>query len=154
MLSFSLHFSNLPILMEFPIFMNNIFDYFLPSTVNGNAFEVNEKVQLNARGPELSVSLGDEDTQVFESFPAILDLSTPGTYTLKQETYFGKDVTENIYVKIPASESNIFAQGDGLTNPYSTQSNEKIFEDLLTYIAAALVALLFIEWWLQGRENA
>lgn len=153
-LAFSVHFSNFTLLMDFPIFMNNVFDYYMPSTVRGNAFEVNEKVHLNARGPELSVSMDNNNEQVFTSFPATLYMDTPGTYTLKQETYFGIEVIENIYVKIPAAESNIFAQGDGLTNPYSTQETEKFFEDLLLYIAAALVALIFIEWWLKGHENA
>jgi hypothetical protein len=58
-----------------------------------------------------------------------------------------------IYVKIPASESDIFAEGEGLVDPYVAQDTSAFFKDLMFYIAAAMVAILFIEWWLSSRDR-
>ena len=62
-------------------------------------------------------------------------------------------IKENIYVKIPAAESNIFNVQETLGEPYVEEVQIEMYNDLLLYLAAALVALLFIEWWLQSREN-
>ena len=56
LMSFSLHYSNLPILLEFPMLVKNTFDYFFPATVSGNAFSVGEKVEVNSMGQKLSIS--------------------------------------------------------------------------------------------------
>ncbi len=155
-MSFSLNYSNLPILIEYPLLMNNIFKYYFPSTISNNVFEVNEQISLNARGDELTVSYGSEAKEngvKFSEFPATFDVLTPGTYTLTQTTDFGKEVQESIYVKIPASESNINDVKEALAEPYVEKKQVKLYDDLLLYFAAALVALLFIEWWLQSREN-
>ena len=153
LMNFSLHYSNLSVLKEFPLMMFNVFEYFFPSTVRDYAFEVYESVDLNARGDDLSVYLGNEELHKFEQFPAVLKMDKPGTYVLKQKTFTGKDVTEYIYVTIPSSESNIFATSDTLENPYRLEEENEYFKDLLLYIAIALVSLLFIEWWLQSRET-
>ena len=152
-MAFSMHYSNIAISKDFPILMYNLFEHFFPATVKGNAFEVNENVALNARGEELFVTLGDKLVQTFTEFPTVLQVSTPGTYELTQTTFSGKNVTESIYVKIPAIESNIWYKAEGIDNPYAERNEEDFFKDLMVYIAAALVALLFIEWWLQSRET-
>lgn len=138
--------------------ISNTFNYFCPITVSGNAFEVNEIVSLNARGAELTLSgydyvKGDYINEVFDTFPATFTLSTPGTYSLTQVTDFDKEVVQNIYVKIPAAESNIFKVEESIKNPIKNTDTSNFFSDLLFYIAVALIALLFIEWWLQSREN-
>ena len=152
-MGFSVHLSNLTISKEFPMLMYNVFEYFFPATVEGNSFEVYESVLLNARGEELYVSRGAETVNKFEQFPATLNVDLPGTYVLTQTTFFGESVSESIYVKIPAVESDIFKDADSLPDPFTEQEDEDFFEDLLLYIAAALVAILFLEWWLQSREN-
>ena len=155
-MAFSLHYSNLPIVKEFPLLMHNVFEYFWPATVEKNAYEVYEKVELNARGEELFVTLEDNpDVEIppYTQFPATMTVSKPGKYVLKQQTGFGENIEERIYVTIPMAESNIFADGENLENPYANTQVDDSLDDLLLYIAAALVALLFIEWWLQSRES-
>ena len=151
-MGFSLHYSNLPILLDFPMLMKNIFEFYFPTTITSNAYEVNERVSLNARGQELTV-IGYNFEQTFTSFPASLVVNTPGTYTLTQLTFTGKLIEEMIYVKIPASESNIFAEGEGLVDPYVAKDNFGFLKDLMFYIAATMVAILFIEWWLSSRDR-
>ncbi len=153
---FSLHDSNITVTKEYPVLFYNLIEYFLPSTVEKNTFDVGKNVTLNARGEELLVLReGDdkENMKVFKEFPASLVADIPGTYTLSQTTFSGKAVTEKIFVKIPAEESNIRKVEAGLGKPSQNKQDEKAYNDLLLYIAAALVAILFIEWWLQSREN-
>ena len=123
----------------------------MPAIVKGNSFEVNEKVDLNTRGENLFVSGNVE--KVFDEFPAILDLDLPGTYDITQTTYFGKSITESIYVRIPSAESNIRAVFDGLSDPYGVEDEKNFYIDLLIYFALALVVIELIEWFLQTREG-
>lgn len=154
-MAFSLHYSNLSILPEFPLLINNIFSYFYPSTVEKDSFEVGEKIALNARGETLSVlrdGASEEETIEFTEFPSVLEVTLPGTYTMTQKT-FGYKVKESIFVTIPMSESNIWSREDSLTEPYRVQDDTVVNKDLLLYIAAALVAILFLELLLQIRDN-
>ena len=148
-MAFSLHFSNLPVLLEFPFLVYNMFTYFFPTTVTSNSFEVNETVVLNARGNELTVK---ETAEKFTEFPTEIVLQEPGTYTLQQKTFTGDLVTERIFVRIPKAESNIWADGETIIEPYVYIDKGDFLRDLLLYLAIGIVALLFIEWWLRGHE--
>ena len=150
-MTFGFQYSNFSMLPEWALFLRNLINYFMPATVSGNAFEVNEKVSLNARGDVLYVDGNVQKT--FESFPSILDLDLPGTYDLTQTTYFGKDVSESIYVRIPASESNINAVYETIAEPAGVNNNKSFYKDLLLYFALALVIIELAEWFLQSREG-
>ena len=110
---------------------------------------------MNARGETLTVSRDgalEEENLLFTEFPSILEVSLPGTYTMTQTT-FGNKVKESIFVTIPMSESNIWSKEDALAEPYRVQDDTIVNQDLLLYLAAALVAILFLEWLLQIRDN-
>ena len=154
-LSFGPHFSNLVMEKDFTLLVYNMFGYFFPAMVNGNAFEVYENVEVNARGSEISLSYnGSAETQILTEFPSSVRLDMPGTYVLSQTTFFGKEVSENIYVKIPGTESNIWKTEEALEDLYKEQDEADYYKDLLLFVAAALVAILFAEWFLHNRENA
>lgn len=159
-LSLNLNKSNLSVLIDFPILMYNMFNYYLPSTVssvNGEytqgqyVFDVNSSVGFNARGSELKVN-GPEFNEVFTEFPQQATLSTPGLYTLTQSTLRNESVTENIFVKIPESESNIAREVDSLKYPIAEVKTFNVLSDLIIYFAIAMFVLLFVEWILQARE--
>lgn len=152
-LCFSLHYSNLPLLVDFPLMMYNMFEYFLPATVTSNSFETEEPITVNSRGPSLSIS-GYETDITLESFPSGFSLSTPGSYTLAQTTFAGKAVRETIYVRMPRAESNIFTQEDAIDCPKYEIDESDYYSDLLLYLAAALVALILLEWYLQHKESS
>ena len=52
-LTLDLNNSSLGVILDFPIMMYNLFSYFFPATLTGNAFEVGESVTVNARGTDL-----------------------------------------------------------------------------------------------------
>ncbi len=151
-MSFSLNYSNLPLLLEFPLMMYNMIEYFSPSTVTEYVFDINEEISLNARGDSLDVSGPGVNTTI-EEFPGKITLTQPGVYTLSQTPISGDSVVETFYVKLPAEESDIYYEVDTLVNPFFIERPEVEDLDLLLYFAIALVALLFVEWWLHSREQ-
>ena len=153
--SFSLNYSNLPVIIEFPIFFNNMFEYFIPETINKSAFEISEMVTINARAPEISLVNPENKATVYrkEQLPAEVKVVEPGVYTLSQTLLSGLEVEESFYVRIPKKEFNIFRMEDNLKNPYFIEYDNRKDIDLMTYFAAALVAILFVEWLLQLREH-
>ena len=153
-MAFSLHYSNLAMLVDFPVLFANIFNYYLPSTVSDYSFEINSDIQLNCRGSQLHVSNNYDFDQTYESFPAVLKVSTPGSYTLEQVTYFGKEVTEYVYVRIPTAESNIWSTAATVELIVPDVDMAELYRDLMTYFALALVVLSFVEWILHSFEGS
>lgn len=153
-MSFSLHYSNFSILLDFPLFMYNIFEYYSPSTFTEHSYNVNDEITLNSRSEMLEVMDGYDNliTEITE-FPSTLKLNVPGTYKVYQTPISGNRIEECFFVKMPADECNISAETDALQNPFFAQEEKREDLDLLLYFALALVALLFAEWWLQSREQ-
>ena len=152
-LPFSLHYSNLALTMEFPLLLRNMVNHFFPVMLEDYVYQINDTVTVNARTNLLEVD-GPGGTQLeFESFPAQWVVTAPGTYTMTLNAFSGTPVIESVYVQIPASESNINSTEDVLVNPYFFTTDDVEIADLLFYLALALVALLFIEWWLKSREQ-
>ena len=151
-MSFSLNFSNLPLLQEFPLFVYNTVQYFAPQTFEDFVYDVGDTVELNARSETLTV-VGPGVNESISEFPKALTLSNMGTYTVSQQLLSGETLVESFYVKLDTLESNINTQEDVLSNPYFYQETDAADTDLLLYFAIALVALLFIEWWLKSREQ-
>ena len=58
-----------------------------------------------------------------------------------------------MYVKMPEAESNITEIRSNLYNPDREKNEADYYKDVLTYIAAALVALLFLEWCLHLKDG-
>ncbi len=153
-----LHYSNLPLQSDWPLFMYNLFEYFFPAMIDANSFEVNEEFTLRARGESITVKGGDY-VQTYTEFPAKASITVPGTYTVSQDTFSisssgNTTITESIYVRLPASESDAHFEADAAPlNPYSQSDVKDFYEDLLLYVAIALTALMFAEWLLQIRDN-
>lgn len=150
-LAIDLNFSSLAIDIAFPTLMYNLFQYFMPATITDFAYEVGDSVTLRARGEELLVSGGNLDLTLTE-FPYTVAVDKPGSYTLSQFDFSGEYIIENFFVGMPKTESNITKEIGSLPLLYVEEIIEQEDKDLLVYFAAAIVALMFLEWWLQSRE--
>lgn len=158
-LSLDLNYSNLSVLIDFPILMYNMFGYYLPSTVSDPqtnlpkyVFEIGDDVTFNARGATLEVN-GPSTSATYNRLPQSFTLTKPGTHTLTQMTLRGTRVIESFFVKIPSQESNIVREADALKRLQINTLNKPKDTDLLLYFAIALVALLFVEWILHSLEH-
>ncbi len=152
-MTFSLNYSNLSMLLEFPLFMYNLFQYYIPSTLTEFVFDVNDEISLNSRSEELLVEDEFENKTELTEFPGVVKLTSPGTYKVTYTPISGNEEIEYFFVKIPDSECDIAPTVDALRSPYFATYQETADFDLLIYFALALVALLFVEWWLQSREQ-
>lgn len=150
---FSLHYSNLALTVDFPLMICNMFDYFNPTTVEKSSFETNETIKINSRSDAISVK-GYETNLELTSFPTELTMTVPGSYELSQITYSGKMVYNTIYVRTPAEESHINTVGGSLESPDRQIDESDFYNDLLLYLACALVALILLEWYLNHRETS
>ena len=112
-----------------------------------------EPIALNGRGDYLKFS-GAGEEKTFTKFPAEVVTSIPGTYTVEQTTYFEKETQDvNIFVRVPRKESNTQTVEGTLDAPVRDLEGIITYRDLLIYLAAALVILLFAEWWLQAKDG-
>ncbi|MBQ8380422.1 MAG: VWA domain-containing protein [Clostridia bacterium] len=151
--SFSMHYSNIALTPEFPVLMSNIIKHYIPSTFESPVVDLYDTVTLNSRSPELSVQGPAGLDETFTEFPATIAADAPGFYTVTQTPISGLPVVEKFYVTIPDNESNIVREEDSLTKPYYPPVLEDANLDLVFYFALALVALMFVEWWLKSRET-
>ena len=153
-LTFNFHYSNFPIIPEFPTFMINTLNYFIPTTFDKNIYNLYDKVVLNSRSELLTVSgPAFAETLEFETTPAEIYVNVPGSYTVTQIPISSNKIVEKFSVVIPEEQSAITRKVDTLTNPYFPPVIEDIDLDLVIYFAIALVTLLFCEWWLKSRDN-
>lgn len=147
----NIHKADVTLRIEYPFLIYNIFTYFIPYTVNDYVFEVGDTVTLNAMTDKLNVS-GPDVNADYSEFPRDLVVMRPGTYTLTQTNKRNEIITERFFVGISNFESNILKEVETLPAVNRVDVNKHEDFDLLIYIAAVLVALLFVEWWLQSRE--
>lgn len=148
--SFDIHKSSLAAVMEFPLSFLTIFRHYIPVTVPERSYVVGSTVSLNARGNTLEVS-GPETQSTIENFPGEIGVSLPGSYTLTQAVR-DEILLDSFFVYVSPFESNIAKEVDALPLLERNRKIEYFDQDLLVWFAAALLALLFLEWWLQSRE--
>ena len=149
---FSLHYSNLAVTKEFPLLLKNTINHFFPVALEEYVYETGDKLSVNVTTNLLEVT-GPDTMLEFEQFPAEWTVDNPGTYTLMRDSLSGNPIVENIFVKLPAEENNTNLTLDVLENPYFYSDADSLDLDLLFWFALAIVALLFIEWWLKSREQ-
>ena len=153
-LAVDVNMSNAAMSMDFPLMMLDVFDYFFPATISGHLFEVGDTVSFDSISLSMELTPPDGSMTVYNDFPASYYCDAPGTYTLSQTLLSGRELVTRFYVKMPESESNIARVEDVLVNPYAEQNLSQINGvNLVVYFAAALLALLFVEWWLQSRNQ-
>lgn len=151
--AFDLNYSNLCATPEFSFMMFNLFRHYIPTTMSANSFEIGEVINLTARGTELKLSGNGQDVS-FDGKTGTFQVNAPGTYTVTQKPMKGDQlIIESFFVGIPNYESDITKDVDALPVMNVDASRELEFQDLLFYFAIALVAFMFIEWYLQTKKN-
>lgn len=151
--AFNVNFSMLS--MEFYAFaplMYNLFNYFVPSTFVDYIYEVNDTVELNSRNSYLTLQSPGDMAVELNPIPSEITLTVPGTYYVKDTDSPDAEFL-SFFVKMPPSASNILREVDELKHIEISQQTEQIGHELWIYFAAIMVALLFVEWWLQSRDK-
>ena len=151
--AFDLHYTNLATMPDFSFMMFNMFNYFIPTTMDANYYEIGETVNLQARGTQLSVQ-GEGIDMAFEGKTGKMVISKPGSYTVTQMPMKGDTpIVEQFFVSIPNYESNISKNVDALPIINVDRNMEIELQDLLFYFAIGLVLFMFAEWYLNTKKN-
>ena len=150
-LTLNLNTSNLAMLYQFPTIIVNMFDYFIPQTIQDNIFDVGEEIAIQARGTDVKVVGRQGETAV--QAPATVSVSTPGSYMVTQVLATGRRAEADFYVKIASSESNLNRVEDEIPGASLIEKPEDIESDIYLWLAVALFAVLFSERFLQAREK-
>lgn len=150
---FSVNQSNV-YLGALPMLFYNIIDYYMPLTLEEFAFEINQSVTLNCKGAIIEVTdpAGDKVDEL-RDFPVEYQLDKIGVYRFTTVFALNKNnEVRRVYVRPPMSESSLFKVADlGLS-----LDNDDIYaehmKDMFLIFAIIMVALLFVEWWLQYKD--
>lgn len=150
-LTLNLNTSNLAVLYQFPTMLANMFDYFIPQTVEKNVFDAGDEIQIRARGTDVKVVGAQGETPVQP--PATVSLGEPGSYTVTQMLASGRRSEVNIFVKIAAKESDFNRVEAEIPGAAQIKEPEDVETDIYLWLAAAALAVLFLEFFLQAREK-
>ncbi len=137
---------------QFQIFLYNLVNYFMPTTLDKFDFNLGEKVQFNCKGESIEVE-HNEKVQNFVEFPAELTFDDIGTYTFT--TTFGlnkEDEVRRAYVHVSTAESNLFETSDFRINLNAKElDGESQGRDFFIWFAVLSLILMVIEWYLQFK---
>jgi hypothetical protein len=164
-LALDIHNSNLPLLIEFPVLLNNLCAYSIPPTVERAVFNVGEDIIVNVKPSTRAMVINDtQKTSKYDIFPVILTAKRPGVHTAMQLFDLKEMITDRFFVRTPMNESIFNMAGEEL--PYLTAAGGNVspmpepdakntdkLRDMFFYFAAALSVFILIEWWLQYREH-
>ena len=147
----NLHNSDLALLLDFPILMNNIFSYFIPKTMDvDRGYQVGDKIKINSRYENLTLEHNGEKKQLEKGEE--LTLNSPEMYTITEK----KGAIENVYKVIPRvnSESIEMRRTVSLKNGVGKFEEPKKQEnDIFIILAGIIVGLIFIERILTIRKR-
>lgn len=167
--SFSPNRSNMPNEKEYMLLYLNLFQYYFPAIVPASNVYVGETLDINVMSERLDLlypaidntirmnadevwSFVSESNKMGENFLLQYCFDLPGRYEINQRTYMARNLVENVFVAVPMMESDIFATST-MVAPVAEKYEKEFFNDLLLYLAAALVFFLFVEWLLHVSEN-
>lgn len=153
---FELHNTDLPLKKEFPIFMYNLINWFIPKdVVSSDGIIIGDKVNFNVipEAKELNVvSPDNEITKAYPPFPA-LQFESSGIYVLEQVTN-----EDTIYSKFAVNlqslqESNLMRNNIKENNSSEIViSNLKVNRSLQNIFVIILLIVFAVEWWVYSHD--
>lgn len=136
--------SNFPMLFGFPVFFNNIFEYYFPVTTDKLVYDAGEVVSVTARGNKVvyrnGITATEQNSPTFNA-----KTYRTGNYSVTQTLISGKDSVTDIFVKIPEKESLLIKNEKEIFGADNLRSAKEERKDLYLYLAIAVCAFVFAE---------
>lgn len=168
-LMFDIHNSNLPLLPAFPLLIQNMTNYSMPSMLNQRDYVANSSVSIAALPGALSIKVvdasGNENQLALNADGSIFTPTAPGLYTVKQITSGSllSDTIDSFFVHMNTAESNTWSKTVSLGLGESTmeiQQTNGFFDSVYSTLSMVwplviilLLIILLIEWGLYYREE-
>lgn len=161
-LAMDLHYSTLPLQLEFPLLVGRLCASLAPLTVDSHLVGVGETVDVrpkpNCRQVTVEVSPKDGSAPtetVYTELPLSLSFECPASVTVTQTLSGGKVRTDRLEVRLDPSEGDFATPGDTLdlaAPDVPPKTGAEFMTDLAPYLALFLLLLLLVEWEVQYRE--
>lgn len=148
-LSLNLNTSNLALLIDFPVLVSNMFNYYFPNIIDDVVYEVYEDVNFNLRNENGSIYLNEE---VDLSNQTSIKIGESGIYTITQNLLSGKILETSFFVNISQSESD-FSSIQDLSMLLNLSKPSDFNKDILLYLSISLLACLVIEKTLSLKQQ-
>ncbi len=159
-LLFDLHDSNLPMLTDYVVLLNNLLACAMPEMLAQTRCEVEKPVDIrvlplcaeigvqNPRGERWTLEATSESVSLLPD--------TPGVFTVEQKRAGGRDQKASFYAYMPESES-LRCEPEAELFLWRPAQKESMQEkeggvSLFAYLAVGLMALLAIEGMMSRRE--
>ena len=164
-MAFDIHDTNIHMLIDFPLLINNMLTYSLPKAVPNRSYDVGETVKFSAPVGATDLELkffnqenGEFDTKdSFEAVDSELHLDLLGDYAITIKYASGYEQTIMLPTNVPASESKIHdVSEDMVASLEILPTTEDVVEDpmeIWPYFVMALLAILVIEWGVYYRDE-
>lgn len=158
---FELHGTNLPMMKDFPILVQNILEWFLPAkggqTGTAAVYEA-VPVALGTGSASYNVEKPDGHVVQDQTAPQFAGADTPGFYRLTQQSDGGETVLETEFAvnvsSAGAAESDLYtAAPTGSLEEQDTGSGFTRLSLLLPFIAILALILMLVEWVVYHRGN-
>jgi Ca-activated chloride channel homolog len=152
-LTFDLHHSDLPLRAAFPILVQNLLNYLLPSGFENQSYPTGRSVTLAAEPGARSIDVVEPSGKVVRlgpPFPAapFSETETPGVYTVRQQLAAGRRVSSFVVQFQDPDLSRIAVGAEPFVNLAASAAGAapRGTLELWPWFAAFALALLSIEW--------
>lgn len=162
-LTFDLHYSNLPVTIYMPLLISNMMDYSVKRVVPNYFYDVGDLVEINATPSTEQINiLHNNETIIYEKDAleqgVKYEIASSGVYTVIVNPNDKNPTTYSFFAGISDDESNFaikhnLALGEVNGEEQQGQSVKSEDKDISIYFAIALLVLLVIEWGVQYREQ-
>jgi Ca-activated chloride channel homolog len=157
--AFSLHQSNLPIIIDYIILMHNIARYSVQNMIGSYLYYAGDSIDIRRKSSAIQMTLShDGETSTFNQFPVNVSLDKPGTYSITQTLATGELANVDFFVRIDRSQSDFTYNHGALSNPIVSNAGGEIDAsqdtlDIINYLIIVLILLFLIEWGLHYNEH-
>ncbi|HEX6349362.1 MAG TPA: VWA domain-containing protein [Candidatus Dormibacteraeota bacterium] len=153
-LTFDVHHSDLPLRAAFPILVDNLLSYLLPSGFENQAFALGKPVTLAAEPGATEVDVTIPDGRLARLKPPLApftDTLTPGVYTVRQLVPGGARLSRFVVEFNEPSLSRV--QPGAAPIPFEEEKAQQAPAprgtlELWPWLVGAVLALLVVEWFL------
>lgn len=149
-ISFDLHNSDLPLMPEFPIFINNMISYLIDrDTLSGTNYSCGDGIDITPlpEAERLLLKTPDNKTEEISSkYPVkpFEDTSLPGIYQISQKVG-DKDILKLVAVNFPVSESSV-SNIDVANTAADSEGSNRGGINLLNILLLAVLLVIMAEW--------
>lgn len=155
-LGFDLHSSNLPLLKEFPLFIQGLLSYLVPEPLGadfegaacGSVLQI--KPQALAQSASIETPSG-RGVFIPTSGGSFADTNDIGVYTLVQTDFDGVRTDMPFALHIPVSESDVRTVAQVQEEAAASGRGTAYGREWTPWLMLALLAITLLEWWVYRR---